>query len=253
MFVNRKGVTWAVVVATVLVALSVVFPSLAVEAVYPVEKAKRGFVNRIWTRVTALWSASEAKAENVRLKREIAALSLANGECARLQAENARLREALGYSKGLGDRWLPAPVLSNGAAAVVKKLIWVGKGSLAGVKEDAIAVVPEGIVGRVVKVTLHESEILLLTDAECKVSSYIELGGGRRAHGIVSGGTSGALAMNFMTPGVEPPVSARIVTSGLGGIFPAGFEVGRVIDSASIEPSVDFSSLEDVFILTGGE
>ena len=232
------------------------------EAVYPVENASRTFRARVWTRVVGLFRASAAQAENVRLRREVAALALARGDMERLEAENDRLRRALGYVERQRGDWVAAAVLSSGgAAAGSPNVIRVDKGSLSGVREGAVVAAAEGLVGRVAAVTPHTAEVALVTDRKVKVACEVEAGTGRRMCGILSGGSDELLVLRHLTGAEEVPPRARVFTSGRGGVFPKGLEVGTLLDvhadaeglarEGEVQPHVDFSALEDVFIRRG--
>ena len=229
------------------------FRSVAIEAVYPFERAGVAFSRKVWTRVKGLAAGAEANAENVRLRREIAALTLACGDAARLAEENVRLRHALGYAEREPDAWIPAAVLSgHGGAACAEGVIRADKGARAGVREGAVVMSAGGLVGRVGAVTPHTSEIRLLTDPCVKVAC--EVVGGPR--GILAGGDEDALVLRHLRSAADVPPRSRVLTSGLGGVFPKGLEVGTFLRTngtgsaifAEVLPAVDFSALEDVFI-----
>ena len=223
--------------------------SAAVESVYPVERAKSFFVRRIWSRVSGAFNGSAAQAENVRLRRELAALSLVGGDLERLEAENTRLRAALDYASRRKGEWLPAAVLSEGGgAAAAHKTLRVDRGSFAGVVVGAAVTVPGGLVGRITSVSPHTSEVTLLADASVKVSCEIETGEHRPPWGILSGGSEDLLVLRHLVRADEIPPRSRVVTSGLGGVFPRGIEVGTYLSDGKVLPSVDPSALEDVFI-----
>ena len=255
----QGGSYTAIALAAAITAVLVCWRSAAVEAVYPVERAKRTLAQRVWTRVTGFFRGAEARAENVRLRREVASLALLRGDVERLEAENARLRSALGYIAKDPGRWLAAGVLSTGGgAAGIGDRIRVDKGSLAGVADGAVVVVPEGLVGRVTSVTPHTSEITLVTDGSVKAACEVEAGpDGLR--GILSGGGEDMLVLRHLSGDVEAPPRARVLTSGRGGVFPRGIEVGTLLGvrrgesglalEGEVLPSVDYSTLEDVFIL----
>lgn len=249
--------TRAIVASAAVVAVSFFFfRPAAVEAVYPVERAKEVWARRVWTRVAGFFRGAAAAAENVRLRREVAALSLLRGDLERLEADNARLRKALGYVAREPGRWVAAAVLSEGGAAVGRYTVRVDKGGLAGVREGAIVAVPDGLVGRVASVTPHTAEISLLCDRRVRVACEIEQAGGAR--GILCGGTEDLLALRHLTRADRAAPRARVVTSGLGGVFPKGLEIGTLHSvrkdenglarEGEVLPSVDFSTLEDVFI-----
>lgn len=233
------------------------FRGAAVEAAYPIEKAQRSFSQKVWTRISGLWRGAEARAENVRLRREVASLAMVGMDCERLAAENARLRSALGYLARTKGAWIASGVLSEGGGAAGSgRTLRADKGSLAGVVEGAVVAVPDGLVGRVVSVTPHTCEILLVTDPSLKVSCYVE--GAKGVKGILSGGTDDMLLLRHLNAASQVAPRSRVLTTGLGGVFPAGIPVGTLLSvdrsggapaqEGEVQPTVDFSTLEDVFI-----
>lgn len=242
----------ALTVLSLAVAGAAVFlavRSFAVEAVYPVERTKRTFVDRVFTRIRGMLRGAEARAENARLKREVAALAMVRADNERLEAENTRLRSALGYAGSRKDGWLAASVLATiGGASSGRSMLRLDKGSLEGVVEGAVAAVPDGLVGRVTSVTLHTSVVTLITDSSVKVACEVENAGRTRLRGIIAGGNEETLALRFTVGERKIPPRSRVVTSGVGGVFPKGIEIGTYIDEGEVEPSVDFERLDDVFI-----
>ena len=262
---------------------------IAAEAVYPVENGANWISRHVGSRIKSLFAGSSAFSENERLRKEVACLRMACAEFARVTDENKRLRGMLGLD-GPGDsvpfstnRWICARVLSRGAAAGNPCVLRLGRGSLAGVKRGAVVAVPEGLVGRIANVTPNTSELRLITDPSTRVACEVELGGepgahdgaqpSRLAHGILYGRGHSPVASTetsilyivhpLRVRNVERqtvlPQRAKIITSGLGGVFPRGLTVGFLIDGAhgdetnleqegDVEPAVDFLSLENVFI-----
>ena len=232
------------------------------EAVYPVERAKRLFATHVVSRAAGMFRGAAAAAENVRLRREVASLSVLRGDVERLEAENDRLRRALGYAERCHGEWLAAGVLSaGGAAAGAPNVFRVDKGALAGVREGAVVVAPEGLVGRVTAVSPHTADVTRITDRSVKVSCMVESGASGNAVGILAGGSDDLLVLRHLTGEADPPPRSRVVTSGLGGVFPKGIEVGVLLGirtdadglsrEGDVQPSVDFPELEDVFIRRG--
>lgn len=243
------GAWVAITGGSVLALLFVTCRSAPVELAYPVERGRMIFARQVWSRVQGIFRGSEAEAECIELKRRIAALSLVQSHLERLEAENARLRKTLGYTARNPETWLAASVLSSqGAAAATHDVIRVDKGSLDGVKKGAVVSVPEGLVGRVTDVTLHTSEIMLLTDPTVRVSCEIETESPNPPRGILSGASSEYLLLKHLVRATGAPPRARVITSGFGGVFPRGLEVGTYISDGQVMPSVDFATLEDVFI-----
>ena len=258
-------------------------PDVAAEAVYPIENGTNWFSRHVVKRFKALFASDSVYVENDRLRTEVASLQMACAENARTEAENARLRGLLGLDGSEGsarfstNAWICAPIISRGAASGNPCLLRLGRGSLAGVKPGAVVAVPEGLVGRIGNVTPNTSELRLLTDPSMRIACDVELDDddaeSPAVHGILSGrGLSPVAATEASILYIVPPLRiqnvarqptlpprARIITSGLGGVFPRGLLVGFLIDGAhgdetnleqegDVEPAVDFLSLENVFI-----
>ena len=247
----------AVLVAVIGAAVLVSSRSAAVEAAYPVEHAAQVFRDQVWSRVVGVFRGSSAAAENLRLRRENDALKVLRGTVERLEVENARLRRVLEYSAREQEAWIPAGVLSEGGgAAGFGDRIRVDKGELAGVRAGAVVVVPEGLVGRVASVTPHTAEVTLVTDPALKVACEVATGDSRSLGGILSGGSEDGLILRHLTGTGKALPRARVFTSGRGGVFPRGIEVGTLLNMTNgvrgvvgdVLPQVAYSTLEDVFI-----
>ena len=231
--------------------------SVASEAVYPIERCVRLVVRPVRICLAGIFSGAFATAERDRLRHEVASLSVLRGDLERLRIENARLRRALDYSSRQPQTWISAEVLSvGGGASATHSSFRVDKGLLDGVKSGAVVVVPEGLVGRVKDVSPHTAEIALLTDSSVKVSCEIGADASESAHGILSGGELDRLRIRYLERAEHVRPHSRVMTSGLGGAFPRGFEVGTLLlvtngvrgVEGEVLPCVDYSTLEGVFI-----
>lgn len=189
-----------------------------------------------------------------------------------LEEENRELRRLL----ELRDRTpgaVCADVISSGGDGWWRTLR-LDKGSSSGISAGDVVVCSEGLVGRVVYVTPRTSDVLLITDYNSRVACSVE-GAGRGSRGIVTGGGAAdtgtglgflnvvePLDLAYVREGSGMAGGDKVVTSGLGGVFPAGIPVGSVVkvyddDSllytrADVAPFVDFASLRAVMVLTAG-
>jgi rod shape-determining protein MreC len=122
-------------------------------------------------------------------------------------------------------------------------------------------VTDEGLVGKTTTVSNNISVVLLVSDENCKVAASIE---GTREQGIISGervvgGLTPLLNLNFLSKQANLQPGQKALTSGVGGVFPPGLLIGvvksfhaRELDGqAQLNPAVDLSQLEDVFVVTG--
>jgi rod shape-determining protein MreC len=247
------------VLAAIVSVVFIFWRPLAVETVYPVERARSVWAKSFWVRVKGVFQGANAAAENLRLKREVAALALLKGEVARVEAENRRLRKMVGYAARAKGEWIAAGILSRGGGAgVEREMIRVDKGSLAGIREGAVVVVPDGLVGQVRLVTPHTAEVALISDRRVRVACEIEQAQGVPARGVLAGGTDALLDLRHLTNAEQASAQARVLTSGLGGVFPKGLAIGTLqavrkdenglACRGEVRPFVDFLALEDVFI-----
>jgi rod shape-determining protein MreC len=114
----------------------------------------------------------------------------------------------------------------------------------------------EGVVGRVVSVSPHYSQALLVTDQNSAIDGLVQNSRGR---GMVKGSGSDECYFDYAIKTCEIKPGDAIVTSGLGGVFPKGLCLGRVksVDNSPYKlfkdvrviPAVNFNKLEEVLII----
>jgi rod shape-determining protein MreC len=118
-------------------------------------------------------------------------------------------------------------------------------------------IAPAGVVGRIILPTRRAAKVQLLIDRNAAAAAMIERS---RAQGIVLGTGTGTLTMAYLPGSADIKVGDRVVTSGIDGIYPKGFVIGQIeslqrgageFNGIVIRPSVDFSSLESVLVVTG--
>jgi rod shape-determining protein MreC len=135
------------------------------------------------------------------------------------------------------------------------RMIIVDRGKKDGVQVDLPVVAWGGAVGRVIAVDARQAKVRLITDASSGVAGVVQRS---RAQGMVLGGARAALDLLYVPRYADVLHGDRVVTSGLDGIFPRGFGVGRVgsitdkpngAQTISLEPELDYASLEEVLIL----
>lgn len=118
-------------------------------------------------------------------------------------------------------------------------------------------VTEQGLVGRISEVNNVTSKVLLITDPSSAVNAILQ---SSRLNGIIQGTPDGDLLMDFIPQGPVFNVGEVVLTSSLGVLFPKGILIGQVIErrqqdidifqQAVVRPSIDFSSLELVAIVT---
>ncbi len=252
--------------------------SFSRELLYPYESASLWFERTVSVRFRALLSRTRTASEIRKLKREVALLQMASADVEERDREILRLRKALDFNPKVNHRKIAAAVISRGGTSAAWQSVRVAKGSIHGVRKGDPVVVPEGVAGRVVEVSPHTSEVLLITDPNSRVSCELDTSVGDV--GVVRGVLYGdgarpggdpelsllyvvdPLRLRYLSCEFTPAPRTRVITSGLGRTFPRGLLVGYLLDSrleanglsreATIMPAVDMAALDILFILTTG-
>lgn len=198
--------------------------------------------------------------ENQELRAEIEVL---NSELRRVEehrVENRRLKELLEFKEFNIERYqLMTAVVIGRDPGNWFGTITVNRGLRDGVQRDMAVLVPVGLVGRVVAVSEHTAEVLLITDPRSGVGALVQQ---NRVPGVVEGvaNRTGVLRMIHIPKDAPVRRDQVVVSSGVGAIYPRGIGVGEVISIeddpsglfqiALIDPFVNFRRLEEVLIVT---
>jgi len=170
------------------------------------------------------------ESENARLQQEIVAL--------REQAAEAQVLAALlDYVRAQPEnRYLAANVIGRDVSPFLRSIL-IDKGSDAGVARGMPVVTARGLVGRVVEVFASYARVQLITDPATSVTTE----GGPRREGVLTARINGETFVDFIDLDVDIRELELVLTSGLGGNYPADIPVGQ--------PSVDFESLDIVLVI----
>lgn len=169
---------------------------------------------------------SELTEENRRLRNEVLVLQTKQLKFAALEQENIRLRGLLDTSFKVGEQVLIAELLSINLVPY-EHVVVVNKGSRFGVHPGQAVFDGNGVVGQVLRVTPYSSEVVLITDPSHAIPVQINRNGLRT---IAQGtGQIDRLALPYLPSNADVRVGDLLVTSGLGGVFPAGYPVARVM------------------------
>jgi rod shape-determining protein MreC len=130
----------------------------------------------------------------------------------------------------------------------------IDKGTSDGLKPDMAVISPAGVVGRIILPTSRAAKIQLLIDRDAAAGAVTERS---RAQGVVVG-TGTSLRFDHVPGTADIKIGDRVVTSGIEGIYPKGFEIGQIesidrrggeFSAVIIRPTVEFSSIEAVLVV----
>lgn len=208
-------------------------------ATYPVQILASVPVDSIQSIADTVISYSELQKENQRLKE---AQLINDGKLLKLAAlekENIRLRVLLENSFQLGEQVLVAELLSV-TLAPYEHTVLVNKGSRFGVHAKQPVLDANGIVGQVIRALPSSSEVMLITDPDHAIPVEVNRNGLRTiAFGT---GQPNRLHLPFLAKNADIVPGDLLVTSGLGGVFPAGYPVA-VVDKFETRPDKSFANI----------
>jgi len=178
------------------------------------------------------WSAnsvtprSEIESDNLRLTKESL---IYHGQLQRmsdLAAENMRLRRLLNATELLQDSVLVTEVIGV-SANPLRHTLTIDRGTTDGVFVGQPLLDAEGLMGQIIDVHKGHSTALLITDSSHALPVQV-LRNGLRS--IAEGGADyNRLNLKFVSPTADIQEGDKLVSSGLGGLYPAGYPVGTVL------------------------
>jgi len=166
------------------------------------------------------------RSENEALQRQRIELSQVASHAAQLSAENAQLRRLLGVTGTTSQPAVVVEVLYEPTGSFNQRLVF-NKGSAAGIAPGMPVIDEGGVVGQILRVTPMTAEAALVTDKEVSIPVQNVRNGLRL---IVFGGESNAnMEVRYLAADADIREGDTIVTSGVGGLFPAGLPVAQVL------------------------
>lgn len=204
------------------------------------------FVNGAVDQVSEL---ADLRAENDRLRQEEMRLLQWRTVAERLEAENRALRAQLRFAPDPRLSFVTGRVVGDAGGAFVRSVIATA-GARDGAAKGQAAMAADGLVGRVQEVGRTTSRILLITDINSRIPVLIER---TRDVAMLAGSNADEPQLLYLMPSAAPQPGDRIVTSGHGGVLPAGLPVGIVSRAddglVRVQPFADLHRLEYVTLV----
>ncbi len=262
---RRRLPRWVSTLVVVLVAVLFMVPGplRGLEKVgsfllAPFQMGVSGTVDEAATFVSTIQRVRDLASENADYKDELQQLQSELVRMRELEVENRDLRNLLSMKERTGPGALiPVSVIARDDTPYVQA-ITIDHGGNDGVKQDAVVITHQGLVGHVERVNPTSSKVRLINDLNSSVP--VRLQAESRTTGLLRGQSQGNLMVIAYIPQTDVVTQADVVlTSGLGEMYPEGLVVGKVarverkdadpFQAAVVEPAVGMDKLERLYVL----
>lgn len=258
---SRRWVLFFLLISFVVIAFTSstsgrfgVFHQMTLETLGPLQ----GFFTKISLSTTKIKDKYIAllnlEEENEQLRQEMAKLREQLDEYSAAYSRNRFLETALEFKQQNTFPRRMARVVGKDPSYWFQTLI-VDRGENDGVVTGMVARTSQGVVGQVVQVSDNYSKILLANAPSSAIDAIVQ---SSRVRGILKGAGEQGYSLHYVLKNAEVKVGDKIVTAGIGGVFPAGITLGHVSKVHAkrrgmffdivVEPAVDFSRLEFLYI-----
>ena len=187
--------------------------------------------------------------ENQALREENRRLIIANANNRALEIENKMLSELLNYVVPPQVEFITAKIVAQEGTAFAHSLT-VYTGGNPKVMKGQVVISDKGVIGRVESVGSNYAKIALINNINSRISVVTEK---TRVRAILVGKNDVWPELVFVPRDAEINVGDKIITSGIGGVFPAGLPVGEVAaverEGIKVKPANSLSKLEYVMIV----
>ncbi len=202
--------------------------------------------------------------------RDIASLRQRNAELesqlSQLQTEVVQLHQQLREAEILyalldfarerpENQYIAAAVIGRDPNPFIQYVI-IDQGTDDGIRYGMPVVTQKGLVGRIDAVTAGAARVQLITDGASTVNVRLQ---SSQTNAVIKGSLTGDIGLQMVAQDVVLQPGEVILTSGLGGNYPADILIGQVItvrksdtdlfQTAAVQPAVDFSALRAVLVV----
>jgi rod shape-determining protein MreC len=248
-----------------LVAFLIVVPgptsqaeAFGIRLVAPIESGLTSAVRSVGHLVDTVRLAGQLSSQNQSYRQEIERLQALEVQLREVELENQDLRRLLGLrARAPLGRLISVNVIAQDPLAVMQAVM-VDRGAEDGVSVNQPVISWRGIVGRVVEVHPTAAKVLLATDVNSAISARVQ-DPDSRATGIMRGTGDGRLLLQYIPREDRVRSGDVVITSDIGGTFPSGLVIGRVLQvrqkdeeafqEALVDPAVDMRNLERLYVI----
>ena len=256
----RTATIGIVVVGLVIFALSGYMQPLFRMAISPLVSVQTWLSSRfmaVYEFVTVPRDIASLRSQNQALESEVAGLQAQIIELEQQLREAQVLYALLDFARSSpASQYVAAAVIGRDPSPFLHYVI-IDHGSDHGLRRGMPVITDQGLVGRIDALTATAARVQLITDPGSTVNVRLQ---STRTEAQITGSVTGEIELGLVSQDTTLLPGEIVLTSGLGGGYPADLLVGQVISvrssgtdlfqSASVQSVVDFSSLQAVLVIT---
>ena len=270
MYKNKKNGIIGIVITIVILIIAVILSNMQIEKfstvggalsalVMPVQNGVVYLKNKIQGNGTFFSNITTLKEENEKLKEKNSELEKSLRELEVIKSENEILKEYVNLKDKYTEYTTVPGYIINKDISNYSNIIVINIGEKDGIKVNMPVIADEGLVGHVIQVTSTTAKVQTLIDTSSAVSSVV---GSTRDSIVVKGTLDSTSSLKGTAISTSATIleGDKIETSGLGGIYPKGINIGtvkKVVNTknlsnryAIVEPAVNFNKIETVLVIT---
>ena len=178
-----------------------------------------------------------------------------------IQDENKFYNSFLGIKEEHIDFLFEDATVIGRESTNYRTVFTLSKGTLHGIEVNMPIITKDGLVGHITEVGATWSKAVLLTETASAVGGFVERSG---VLGVVEGTyelrTDGLCQMVYIEPDSDIRVGDKVVSSGIGGVYPRGLMIGKITEikmdeasrtlTATVEPAAELDSISKIMIIT---
>jgi len=206
--------------------------------------------SRAWGTYRSLWRAHQ---QNQELHAQLLVARSQLQQLSEQAGETQRLRALLELKTHLPLQSVAAEVIAT-SPGESGNAIFIDKGTDLGLVADLAVVTPDGVVGKIIAVFPHTSQVLLITDSSSGVGCMLEKS---RIQGVLKGAGRNLSQLHYVMNEENVAVGEAVLTSGLDQVYPKGLPVGTVVKTDEgniyktivVKPAAALNRLESVLVV----
>ncbi len=249
-----------VVVGILVLALSGYLGPLLRVALNPLVGAQGWLSSRymaVYEFVTVPRDVASLRARNAQLEDDVSRLQTQVIQLQQSQRQAQVLYALLNFARANPEnQYVAAAVIGRDPSPFLHYVI-IDHGSDDGIRHGMPVVTEQGLTGRVDAVTAGAARVQLINDPGSQVNVKLQ---SSQTEVMLNGSITGDINLGMIPQDLNLQPGEVVLTSGLGGDYPQEVVVGQVISvrkhqtdlfqTASVQPAVDFNTLQAVLIIT---